>query len=464
MLRLPQILLISPFLLPVFVACSSGDGASTASTTGVGGDATTSSSASGAGGDAATEDSIACVGPCPKIGWSRILNGDFDGYGRQLVAIAGDTTIVAYFAGYGGELKGGATPEAKLGWGGIALVTYGPDQSVKRRIDFGDAGDLNAMAAGPDGSVALLVEGRSDSGVTFNGQELPGSKYGEHIVVLKPDGSLGWTGQLSMFDPTIAFGADGSLYAAGRGGMTQGVSDGIVQKLDASGAAVWTKTIKGDVHNFVSATSIAVAPSGDIFVVGYKEDTITIDGTSLGMINRAWLAELSPSDGKAVWAVDVAGTDEPRVRLMGSDPVVVGKDFIERFSGSSAGKLLWQTQIPPKASLAEVAGDTNHLVVTGTFEDGAVFPFGTLERRADNPEAIGAFVAEIDANGTFTRGFGVLPLFYASIPGTIKPLSLAASGTRTVLVGLFRYAIDLGFGRVEVEEEDNEFVLSFGWP
>ncbi len=70
----------------------------------------------------------------------------------------------------------------------------------------------------------------------------------------------------------------------------------------------------------------------------------------------------------------------------------------------------------------------------------------------------------MDANGAFTRGFSVLPLTFHNTTDDVTPLAIATSGARTVLTGKFENAADFGFGRVEMKEANNEFVLSFGWP
>ncbi len=235
------------------------------------------------------------------------------------MALAGDDTVVAYFAKYGGKLAGGPTPEPELSWD-AAIVTYGADQSVKRRLDFEDVLELDAMSVGPDGSIALLLEGRSDTELSYQGKTLPGFTGSGGLLVVKPDGSLGWTKSSYARNPTLAFGADGSLYIAGRVSEANGVYDGVVEKYDPSGVQAWVKTIKTGAPNNETVSGMAITPGGDVFVAGYHQKPITIDGASLEGSDTAWIAKLAASDGTAVWAADVDGMHEPRVSLLGSGP------------------------------------------------------------------------------------------------------------------------------------------------
>jgi hypothetical protein len=102
----------------------------------------------------------------------------------------------------------------------------------------------------------------------------------------RADGSRAWT-QRSAGDrgePAISFAPDGSLYVAER--------PGILKKLDASGAVLWTRTLASGDDGDMIPTDVGVSRLGTVALAGSYRREVSFAGTTLRALGyrRAFVA------------------------------------------------------------------------------------------------------------------------------------------------------------------------------
>lgn len=209
---------------------------------------------------------------------------------------------------------------------------YGPDGTVTWTDQFGGTGYDTALGVAVDASSNVYVSGNTSS--TFPGQTLVG--YND-VFVRKYDaaGAVQWTKQFgntspsgSVYGQAIALDALGNIFVGGSTTAafpttTQGaIYDGVLLKLDATGALVWVQQLQGSGNNPVYVNAVATDASDNIFVTGSTQVALpgqTLTGgpgtpdafvrkyaTSGTVLATAQFGTNSPTSGNGV-AVDAAG-------------------------------------------------------------------------------------------------------------------------------------------------------------
>ncbi len=116
------------------------------------------------------------------------------------------------------------------------------------------------------------------------------------IMKLNPDGDIIWAkaygGTNDDVANEVAIASNGNIIVAGyTKSFGAGKKDVWILRLDTEGGIIWQKTYGGDGQD--EASSIAVAPNGDIIVAGYT--------TSFGYYYAVWVLKLD-FNGKVTWA------------------------------------------------------------------------------------------------------------------------------------------------------------------
>jgi hypothetical protein len=218
---------------------------------------------------------------------------------------------------------------------------------------------------------------RRNSGGSAWGAEVATDLNGHRIVV----GSFGPPD--AMFGDLTVTNAD--LY------------DGFVAKYDATGHALWVRTISGPDRQ--GASSVAVDAGGNCIVVGFFEETVTLGASTFTVTDGpdGLVVKYSPN-GDVLWAREIDGTwarNLNRVRVDRGGAVYVAGTFGETidFGGgttltslgftdaflakySPSGTLQWVRRGggggPASATALAVDGAGN-CVLAGSFEEEATF-------------------------------------------------------------------------------------------
>lgn len=194
--------------------------------------------------------------------WTKIYTGVANGYDAGTgVTVAADGSV--YVTGctqipggwYFGLLLQKYSPAGALIW----TRTY---NGTTKSFHFGEG-----VAAATDGSV--YVAGQTDAGVQMTNLFL--RKYSAAGGVLWTKTYNGMSGGLSALDwgSGVAVAADGSVYVAGTSVVMSEEANVLLQKYSAAGARLWTKTYNGPNNAEDEGESVAVAPDGSVYVVGF---------------------------------------------------------------------------------------------------------------------------------------------------------------------------------------------------
>ncbi len=187
--------------------------------------------------------------------------------------------------------------------------------------------ELWSLDVAPNGRI--VIGGYFTGSLDFGGDTLSTAAFNDidgFVAVLDADGNHQWSagygdGQDQRVYGT-AFDASGNVVVAGRhfGTITFGSTvltataerDIFVAKLDASGTALWASQFGGD--GVQLAWDVAVAPGGDIALVGYNTGTVDFGGGDLvsGGGSDLVVAALDAS-GAHLWSHNLGGPGEQPV-------------------------------------------------------------------------------------------------------------------------------------------------------
>jgi len=213
----------------------------------------------------------------PEVAWTHQF-GSAEPDITAGIAVADDGTILA--AGY---TMGAVGAGASAGGFDVFVQAIGPDgePSWARQLGSGDDDFAEAIAAGPEGRIAVV--GQTDGG-------LAGPSSGEtdgFLVVLDARGVTLWERTLGTPADDVAsgvtFAPDGSLVVAGwtggdLAGSSAGGEDAFLVAFDAQGAERWNRQFGTPEDDRLRA--VAIGDGGDIAVAGQTRGSL--DGASGG--------------------------------------------------------------------------------------------------------------------------------------------------------------------------------------
>jgi len=213
----------------------------------------------------------------PEVAWTHQF-GSAEPDITAGIAAADDGTILA--AGY---TMGAVDAGASAGGFDVFVQAIGPDgePSWARQLGSGDDDFAEAIAAGPEGRIAVV--GQTDGG-------LAGPSSGEtdgFLVVLDARGVTLWKRTLGTpaddVASGVAFAPDGSLIVAGwtggdLAGSSAGGEDAFLVAFDAQGAERWNRQFGTPEDDRLRA--VAIGDGGDIAVAGQTRGSL--DGASGG--------------------------------------------------------------------------------------------------------------------------------------------------------------------------------------
>jgi len=213
----------------------------------------------------------------PEVAWTHQF-GSAEPDITAGIAVADDGTILA--AGY---TMGAVGAGASAGGFDVFVQAIGPDgePSWARQLGSGDDDFAEAIAAGPEGRIAVV--GQTDGG-------LAGPSSGEtdgFLVVLDARGVTLWKRTLGTpaddVASGVAFAPDGSLIVAGwtggdLAGSSAGGEDAFLVAFDAQGAERWNRQFGTPEDDRLRA--VAIGDGGDIAVAGQTRGSL--DGASGG--------------------------------------------------------------------------------------------------------------------------------------------------------------------------------------
>ena len=200
----------------------------------------------------------------------------------------------------------------------IALTPDGDIIVVGTTDSFGAGGyDVWVLKLDPDGNViwqktygGLENDVASSVVVTPRGDIIIGGStrsFGEGgavwVLKLNPDGNVIWQktyGGISLDETeAVTLAPDGDILVAGLTLNPNTGIDALVVRLNENGSVVWQKAYGGNKTDI--ANSIAVAPNGNIFVVGWT------DSFGAGDYD-VWVLKLSPNSS-IIWQKTYGGND-----------------------------------------------------------------------------------------------------------------------------------------------------------
>ncbi len=213
---------------------------------------------------------------------------------------SGNVTVAGDFTGtvdFGGKTETGQVVE------NIFVAHYDPDGELlwTRSFQTEKGVTCSDLAADKDGNI--LMTGSYLSTIDFGGGPHEGPQAdlmnGSRFFVLKLNsaGAREWSQGTNSGNDQYGFAittdADGNVIVAGTytdsvplGGMeasSKGGSDIFIKKLDPSGTSLWGTTF-GDT-SIDAVTAVAVGPSGEVFLQGETEGTITFDQPLTAQLN-----------------------------------------------------------------------------------------------------------------------------------------------------------------------------------
>ncbi len=237
--------------------------------------------------------------------------------------------------------------------------------------------------------------------------------------------AMSFSGTSDQVAMGVAAGADGSIFVTGQfdysikfgeSTLAGSPNDGFITKLDPNGAHVWSHSLEG----------IEVTTSG--LAVDQENDAVYVAGGARGL----------KLDGGAVLVPDSGE----------------GDGFVVRFNGQ--GTLGWTAVIDGAAqsrAVAVAAHPTGGCVVTGYVAGGVKFGGAPTVPSG----AVDAFVARIDATGSFAFGrvFGSDPAWQMG-----RAVAVKATGA-AVVTGFFDGTIALAGTPTACKGETDLFVAEF---
>lgn len=274
------------------------------------------------------------------------------------------------------------------------------------------------------------------------------------VVKLDPNGNFVWAKSMggTEYEESAAIGTDalGNIYVSGYffgemnfdPGQSEtsltplGWSDGFVTKLHPDGTFVWAKQFGGD--DFDLALDMKVMPAGDLYFTGNFNGTAdfnpdpTILHTLTAEAEAGFLLHLSP-DGGYINAINV-GESVEGFYLLSVDVDASGSAYVTGYFGGELtlglvngtettlsapdfyngvvlkinpdGSTAWATQLTgEQASIPyTVAINSNGETLLSGFYGGTL-QLGEILLTIESENAMESFLAKLDANGNFTKGY-----------------------------------------------------------
>ncbi len=322
-------------------------------------------------------------------------------------------------------------------------ATFGSCAGQVFAQQIGGPGDQQLLAAAVDPVTGnLFVGGMFEGSINVQGTVLTSAGQGDGLVVkLDPSGNLLWAtsfgGPLDDQVYGLSVFSNGDVAMAGRfmSGATfgstaltnNGFSDVVVARLAAgTGSPVWVQTFGGAYHDL--ATSVAVGPTGDVFVAGAFNLTVAFGPFSLTSAGDydVFVAALSGVDGTVNWAQRGGGTlfDEAKSLAVDSngdvavtglndslngdfannpDPVDLNLIFLAKYSGADGG-VLWEHGFGQNGSMGlGVRASGTNLILAAVVSNYADFGNGQVLSMGANGTALTGFNGT--GNALWSEGF-----------------------------------------------------------
>jgi len=413
---------------------------------GAGGRAGNAAGTGGGGGTVRVTDAVLL--PQVQFIWSTVAVDDQD------------TAVVVGPSASGQTGQTGQTdPGPRVAW----IPLGGPRQAAI----FPNGVTPSAIAVDPSGN--LWLAGPLYRAVSFGGPTLPPVDAGYYLARLNPDGSLAssravtraGTASATVYSATAD--AQGNLYVVGevRATGSPPIDSVFVTKFSPAGDEIYNREFACQGTN-AYATDVAVAPNGDVFIVGSYGDPLRIGTTLLTLaapsIGSGFVAALDPDTGAPRWAMRFGGTvfdvgnsigvthtGALRVAGMLSGPATVGglgvqarsdgSPFVAELTASGSGT--WVTLIDGRGIIFET--DTNAA--------GHTFAVGYV--KGSDPTTLQTFVADV------IDGVATLPLRATVSAYSNGALFVAADRHGGVwATGEFQGSVDLGLGPLDAGGPD----------
>lgn len=350
----------------------------------------------------------------------------------------------------------------------------------------GNASNQEANGVGVDGAGNVIIVGGFEGTIDLGGGTLT-SAGSKDVFVAKfnSSGVHQWSkrygGSGNDYASSVAVTAAGEIVLAGAfdsatidfgGGavMNQGSLDGFAAKLDAQGNQVWSKVLGAGAGQ--QATSVAVAPAGDVYVCGGYQGTPDF-GTGTNLTNAGgqdyFLVKLLGATGATTWAKGFGdGATQSNCHVAadsGNNPILALK--LEGSVNFGGGALVAQgvdiavVKLNPNnghiwskrygdGSFQEAKGvavdSMDRVLVTGSFQ-GTV-NFGPADVTAAGYDAFVLRLSQAGAHDT-NKVFGGMQDQYG-VDVAVGP------NNSIVVVGKFDNAIDFGPGSVPVSNVSSE--------
>lgn len=326
-----------------------------------------------------------------------------------------DGTLVAVGNFAGAIDPGSGSPITSAGGNDMYLARYDYRLAYKGSKTFGDASAQSVIDLTVDSASNIILVGSYQGTVNFGGSNLTTAGASD-LFVAKFNSGLTHTWSKSFGDAAgsqYASGVDtdaaGNVYLCGYytgtinlGGSTftsAGSNDIVIAKLNAAGTHQWSKSF-GDASN-QTASQIAAATSGEVYVTGSFVGTVNLGGSALTSagLEDIFLAKFSTL-GSHLWsnrfgdAISQFGIsvdcDDSAVyiggQVMGTTNfgfgnliAVGGRDaFFAKFS--AAGALVWNRIYGDASDQYGYAVDVGggHVAFTGYFLGAMDLGFGAL--------------------------------------------------------------------------------------
>ena len=243
--------------------------------------------------------------------WTRLLGGSqTDGFVGT--AVGADGAI--YAAGYGSASLASPAANGSLD---VLLARYAQDGTREWVRAFGSSGSDSAVAVATGADGAIHIAGYVAGSI--DGHAYAGGWGDGFISRYTADGTRLWTrliGSAGADSATaIAVAGDGSVFVAGEtlgslhGQPHRGLSDVFVARYGADGARLWTRTLGSS--GIERPTDIIVSPGGAVYVVGSSDGPL--DGQTGAGNTDAFVASFD-ANGNRLWT-RLLGSAAPDVAL-----------------------------------------------------------------------------------------------------------------------------------------------------
>ncbi len=202
-------------------------------------------------------------------------------------------------------------------------------------------------------------------------------------------------------------------------------------KIDPAGNFLWAKSIAEGNSFLAGDRTIAVGPSGNIFVTGHFSHTTSFGSISLTAVgyDDVFVAKMDPANGNFIWAKNMGGA---ALNTWGTSLAIdqSGNVYtIGRFEGTvdfdpgsgthniastaytdafivklnNAGNFQWATKIgcTQNVDAISIASYNNHIFITGRFYEQATFGSITLNSFNPSPTDNCSYITKLDNSGNF---------------------------------------------------------------